>query len=328
MPSGARTFVRGVAIVASVAGIAAVAGADSPLPTTLSPAGGEPPAQQVTKQVSGAEPPQPEAAPGPNPWALVTAPSDGASAAIGGYSAGCLRGGAVLPLRGRGFRVRNPNRHRHFGHRVLINFLEDFGRRSAAAKAATLSIGDLSMPRGGPTPNGHASHQSGLDVDIAYGSATAANPTASLVDDKRGAVNDRWNSRVLAMLRRAASDPRVSRIFVHPAIKVAACSVTSHLPAEQKTWLRTLRPWWGHDDHFHVRLACPAEDTECVAQPPLPDGDGCGELAWWLDPARAEERAKQKNEYKGRVAARPELPTSCDDVLADAGGPLDQLSNK
>lgn len=317
MPAGARTLVRMLAVAASMTGIAAVAGADTALPPTPSPSGGEPPAAQaLTKPGAGAELPQPEEALGPNPWALVVAPSDGASAAIGGYSAGCLRGAAALPPRGRGFRVRYPRRHRHFGHRVLIKFLEDFGRGIASSGGPALAIGDLSMPRGGPTPTGHASHQSGLDVDIAYGGATTANPTASLVDNKRNAVNQRWNLRILAMLRRAASDPRVARVFVHPAIKVAACSATSHWQAEKRAWLRTLRPWWGHDDHFHVRLHCPAEDGECVAQPPLPEGDGCAELAWWLDPARAEERAKHKDEYKGRVAARPQLPTSCDGVLA------------
>lgn len=276
------------------------------------------PAPRITTAAPGVELPLPVETANPNPWASVALPSRGPSHSIGGYSGGCLGGAAVMPLRGRGFRVMRPQRRRHFGHRILIKFLEDLGRGATASGAQPLAIGDLSMPRGGPTPNGHASHQSGLDVDIAYGGATASNPSASLVDEARNTVNKRWNRRILEVLRRAATDPRVARIFVHPAIKAAACDATRRWREEQRTWLRTLRPWWGHDDHFHVRLACPVEDDECVAQPDLPDGDGCDELSWWFDPARAEERAKEKGDYRGRVAARPELPKSCEAVLASA----------
>ena len=37
-------------------------------------------------------------------------------------------------------------------------------------------------------------------------------------------------------------------------------------------WLRTVRPWWGHHDHLHVRLKCPADSTGCESQPPLAAG--------------------------------------------------------
>ena len=42
-------------------------------------------------------------------------------------------------------------------------------RNAGAARARGLPplwIGDLSQPRGGPMPFGHASHQTGLDVDV------------------------------------------------------------------------------------------------------------------------------------------------------------------
>ena len=47
---------------------------------------------------------------------------------------------------------------------------------------------------------------------------------------------------------------------------------------DQREWLRKVRPWWGHHDHFHVRLPCPADSPLCEAQAALPQGDGCGEL--------------------------------------------------
>jgi penicillin-insensitive murein endopeptidase len=30
-----------------------------------------------------------------------------------------------------------------------------------------------------------------------------------------------------------------------------------------RKWLGKVRPWWGHDYHFHVRLLCPADSAEC-----------------------------------------------------------------
>jgi penicillin-insensitive murein endopeptidase len=74
----------------------------------------------------------------------------------------------------------------------------------------------------------------------------------------------------------------VDRIFINPAIKKAMCE---SVPANgDRSWLRKLRPWWGHDEHFHVRLACPADSPDCFVQAPMPDGDGCGaELESWLD---------------------------------------------
>lgn len=250
-----------------------------------------------------------------NPWAAVPSPSQGTSAAIGGYSAGCLRGAVSLPLRGNGFRVMRPERNRRFGHAILIQFIKDLARATVRNGGRSLAVGDLSLPRGGPAPNGHASHQSGLDVDIGYGPAGTKDAFAALVDPEQRTVNRRWGPRVLNLLRRAATDPRVARVFVHPVIKQAACTATQTWSEDKRTWLRRLRPWWGHDDHFHVRLECPADDVECIAQDAIPDNDGCAELAWWMDPARAEERARERANYQGRVGTRPELPASCAAVL-------------
>ena len=73
--------------------------------------------------------------------------------------------------------------------------------------------------------------------------------------------------------------PEVARIFVHPGIKQALCRVAGG----DRSWLAKVRPWWGHDSHFHVRLACPPGERLCRGQEAPPPGDGCGQdLAWWL----------------------------------------------
>jgi penicillin-insensitive murein endopeptidase len=78
-----------------------------------------------------------------------------------------------------------------------------------------------------------------------------------------------------------------------------------------REWLRKVRPWWGHDDHFHVRLSCPPDSPECTPQPALPAGDGCEALAWWFNPRAQAERAKEHQSYSSKVGASPALPETC-----------------
>jgi murein endopeptidase len=39
--------------------------------------------------------------------------------------------------------------------------------------------------------------------------------------------------------------------------------------------LRLLVAYPAHDDHFHMRLLCPATDKKCESSAPLPPGSGC-----------------------------------------------------
>ena len=128
-------------------------------------------------------------------------------------------------------------------------------------------IGDLGQPRGGPTLSGHRSHQTGLDVDIWFLlSETAGNRLLTVNERESWAapsvvnlktdtmIEDRWfleNERILEM---AARQPEVDRIFVNASIKQALCDSKKVGSSE---WLRKIRPWFKHEDHFHVRLKCP-----------------------------------------------------------------------
>jgi penicillin-insensitive murein endopeptidase len=199
--------------------------------------------------------------------AAATEPSSGAPEAIGDYSAGCVQGASALPLDGAGYQVMHPSRKRYFGHPALVGFLQTLGTQMAAAGHVFL-IGDLSQPRGGRASGGHASHQSGLDVDIWFWHPKAAKERAltekeredtkarSVLDGKNGVVRKQWAAQVRAMLHFAADDARVERLFVHPIIKRELCANEDADPAK-RAWLRKVRPWYGHDDHVHVRLACP-----------------------------------------------------------------------
>ena len=47
--------------------------------------------------------------------------------------------------------------------------------------------------------------------------------------------------------------------------------------------MNKVRPYWGHNYHFHIRIVCPAGETMCQPQDPVPPGDGCDKsLDWWF----------------------------------------------
>src|SRR5581483_8953016 len=100
-------------------------------------------------------------------FSQVGVASAGRPHAIGEYNKGCLAGGAPLPLVGDHWQVMRPSRNRNWGHPELVDFIERLaGQVHKAAGWPGILIGDMSQPRGGPLPFGHASHQIGLDVDI------------------------------------------------------------------------------------------------------------------------------------------------------------------
>ena len=277
--------------------------------------------------VAGALAGLPAAADPANPWAQATTPAPGPARAIGGTSAGCVQGAEELAMDGPGFQLVRPSRRRGFGHPRLIQTIRDLGARVHDAGLGVLMIADLGQPRGGPAPTGHKSHQTGLDVDIWYTfpAAAARRPLSrraretveppSLVDARRQRVTRDLTPRVRAVLELAAGDARVARIFVNPMIKQALCA---HAGAD-RAWLRKLRPWWGHDSHFHIRLECPPDSPTCVPQEALPEGDGCAELAWWLDEKTAADRAKGRARYREGIGGLPELPAECAALVAPPG---------
>jgi penicillin-insensitive murein endopeptidase len=222
-------------------------------------------------------------------FGAVDGPADGAPAAIGGYARGCLAGGVALPETGPSWQAMRLGRNRNWGHPKLVAFVKRLGDKARAAGWPGVYVGDMSQPRGGPMTSGHASHQIGLDVDIwllrpdrldlSKGARERLSSVSMVAPDRVG-VTDAWTPAHAAVIRAAALDPEVARIFVNAAIKGALCRST---PATDRDWLGKVRPWWGHDSHFHVRLHCAAGSPDCAAQEPVPPGDGCdASLAWWF----------------------------------------------
>ncbi len=247
-------------------------------------------------------------------WAAVATPAPGQAEVIGSAAAGCLRGAVSLPLEGPGYQVLRPSRNRHWGHPTMVAFVRDLAATAAREGIPGLLIGDMAQPRGGPMASGHASHQNGLDVDIWFrltprrlGRAETEAPRPLGMVRYAALDQGAWTPDQARLLELAARAPEVERIFVNPVIKREMCRAA---PAADRAWLAKLRPWWGHDEHFHVRLACPSDSPDCQIQKPFPEGDGCGaELLSWLDkptwPAPPDKPHHQ---------SRP-LPDACASVL-------------
>lgn len=258
-------------------------------------------------------------------WGAVTRASAGPATVIGGPADGCLAGAAVLPADGDGFQAIRLARHRNFGHPDTIAFVGRLGRAAQAAGLAPFYVGDMAQPRGGPMESGHGAHQNGLDVDIWFNLdpkpklaplARDDVPLPSmLLPDMHAMDPARFDARQVTLLRLAAADARVDRIFVNPVIKQALCHGFAGATATGSAWLHKLRPWPGHDEHFHVRLACPAGQAECVGQAPVPPGDGCdATLAWWFG-KREPVRPISPVTLRPPRPPRPTLPKACAALL-------------
>jgi penicillin-insensitive murein endopeptidase len=251
-------------------------------------------------------------------WAAASQPTSGPTHAVGGHGLGCISGAVALPPDGPGWQVVRVSRNRFWGHPALLATLRDLAGAAAQAGLPQIWIGDLGQPRGGPMPWGHSSHQIGLDADVWLD--VSRRPLLSIAGRERidvpslvradGMAVDRslYTEQHATLIRLAAQQPGVDRIFVNPAIKQALCSAHAGEP-----WLRRIRPWRGHDSHMHIRLRCPAGQTACQDQAPVPAGDGCdASLAWWF----SEEARRPPPASSRPPAPPPRLPAACAGVLA------------
>jgi penicillin-insensitive murein DD-endopeptidase len=255
-------------------------------------------------------------------------PSLGKAVAIGYYPRGCLSGAVEFPANGPTWQVMRLSRNRYWGHPSLINFLEKFAPLAAKATGWNgVLVGDLSQPRGGPSPSDHASHQIGLDVDIWFMPMPDHELTSeerdkisaiNLVSDDWKHLNPKtWTPQHVAFIKTAAQQPNVERVLVNAAIKKELCRVENK--SRDLPWMAKVRPWYGHHDHIHVRLRCPADSPNCRAQPPVAGDDGCSAKepnVWFSDKVLHPQIAKPEPPSKPpKPVMLADLPPACKTVL-------------
>ena len=244
---------------------------------------------------------------------------------VGFYAHGCIAGAEALPINGDTWQVMRLSRNRYFAHPDMVALVERLADKAHKdAGWPGILVGDMSQPRGGPMFTGHASHQVGLDADIWL----TPMPKRQLSRNEREEMSavmmvrgDRldidpnvWKPTHLNVIRAAAQEPTVQRIFVNAAIKKALCREAKG----DRGWLSKVRPMYGHDYHFHVRIKCPTgSGAECERQPDPAESEGCkpADLAYWfkdsvLHPKPPKEPPKPKPPMT--MAA---LPAACKTVL-------------
>jgi penicillin-insensitive murein DD-endopeptidase len=252
------------------------------------------------------------------------------ASSVGFYSKGCLAGGVAIPVDGPNWQVMRLSRNRRWGHPELVKLLDELSERAARDGWNGLMIGDMSQPRGGPMLTGHLSHQIGLDADIWFtpmpderltyqqreqlSALSMLAPNSFYVDDSR------WTKTRERLLRDAASFSQVQRILVHPGIKKKLCDTVKG----DRSWLAKIRPYYGHDYHFHLRIRCQDGSPGCKAQNAVGSATGCDKsLDWWFNTALKPKPEKKPAKEKREIVLS-DLPAACRRVLEAADVPSDK----
>jgi penicillin-insensitive murein endopeptidase len=195
---------------------------------------------------------------------------------------------------------------------------------------AILSVGHLSR-RGGGDIDRHASHESGRDADLSFyirgqtksplysdhmvsfrGDGTAPSWPGALFDDAKNwalisAIAQETHAHVTYIFVAA---PLRARLLAYAAHIGAPLDVRNHA-AELMVQPRGALP---HDDHFHVRIACPTGMTECVELPTHPKA---------LVASRGPHHPSSLAEAKTLGAPAPRRPSEPKAPVAPSAAPGD-----
>src|SRR6478735_5024855 len=252
-------------------------------------------------------------------------PSKGPAHVIGSYVKGCIGGAEQMPLNGDNWQVMRLSRNRSYGHPAMIALIKRLAARAHKdAGWPGILVGDIAQPRGGPALSGHASHQIGLDADIwltpmpdrrlSREEREEMSAVMMVRQDKLDIDPRVFTPSHLVVIRAAAQEPSVQRIFVNAAIKKALCREAKG----DRGWLHKVRPMYGHDYHFHIRIKCPPGAGECDSQPEPNEGEGCstGDLAYWFSDAVLHPKPPAVPPKPKPPMTMAALPAACKAVLA------------
>src|SRR3974390_2493240 len=152
-------------------------------------------------------------------------PSSQTPKVIGFYSNGCLAGGEQMPITGDTWQVMRLSRNRYWGYPETIALIKRLSEKAHKdAGWPGILVGDIGQARGGPAVSG----------------------TMRVRDDRLDVDPKAWTPQHWMVIRDAAQEPAVQRIFINAAIKKALCREAKG----DRGWLEKVRPWFGHDYHF------------------------------------------------------------------------------
>jgi penicillin-insensitive murein DD-endopeptidase len=199
------------------------------------------------------------------------------SKSIGSPNEGHLEGGARIEP-SHVLRVVGENR---WGMPYLVSLLERASKRVAEEHpGAIMTVGDLSK-KGGGDVGGHHSHESGRDADVGFylvdakGKPVLAPRFAAIDEDgrARGMSKTRFDdARNWSLIEALLTDPRarVLQVFVANHLRTRLLQyaekqgVAPHIRDLAAEVLLQPHHALPHDNHFHVRVACPKGERDCV----------------------------------------------------------------
>ncbi len=197
-------------------------------------------------------------------------------------------------------------RDRHWGTVELVSVIQRAARKvSLAHGTGRMAVGELSAKYGGRV-DGHASHQSGRDVDIGFylldeKDKTLVWPefvylkkdgTRSLAGGAKQARFDFARNWTLVESLVSDAEAPVQYIFVAPSIERLLLNYARSIDASPELIDRAsqmmMPPGSGrpHTDHFHVRIYCPGDDK--------PVCKDVGAVWSWSAPMRARSQRLAK----------------------------------
>ena len=173
---------------------------------------------------------------------------------------------------------------------------------------------------------GHASHQIGLDVDVwlkpmperrlSREEREFSDSLMVVRGDRKDVDPHLFTHDTMGVIKAAADDPQVQRIFVNAAIKRAICRDAKG----DRSWLDKVRPMYGHDYHFHIRLACPPGEQACQHQADVPGGEGCdASLQHWFSDSILHPRPSPKPSRPPQPLTMAGMGEACRAVAAAPG---------
>ncbi len=176
-----------------------------------------------------------------------------------------------------------------WGTRELVELIDRSAREVRKRfPDATLGVGHLSRKGGGELDH-HHSHESGRDADIAFYLTDVAGRSVFrerfVTIGVNGLANDgshlRFDdARNWALVTAILTDPRarVTHVFVvaHLRARLLAygARVGAPIALRNRVAETLMQPHHAlpHDDHFHVRIGCPANSPACLEYPLAANG--------------------------------------------------------
>ena len=172
------------------------------------------------------------------------------------------------------YKIGDPTNKKYFGTQEIVDLIALTGEKMYEETGRKIYISNLSKKNGGPVAP-HKSHQSGVDVDIAYPSRNDNIDFPTVVKMKPRVFNKKLYSKEktfnLLKIMFEQKDIPVDRIFMDKAIKADLCNYVKSIPdltAEQKDFAKkifaSINHVYGHGNHLHLRIKCTENQPACI----------------------------------------------------------------